>query len=435
VSLLSVFILCSLLDNAAAVNGSPDWYDDFDTFDTDKWEADAWLGGYNGEFHFYTGFTNRSKNLIIDNGSLLIQPDLTANYRMGSEFALGWKGVLGCGRKDPADANNNDCPTPGDTPILALNNPQTTTCDSPEPTMCSKQAGLPVERQGGPFKKPSKTYTVLPPVTSGNIRTKRAFKFGRLEIRAKLPRGDWLWPAIWLLPEDNVYGGWPMSGEIDIMESRGNKPNSCGPWQGSASFGSTLHFGPSIDKNAMLHTHTEASVSSGVSLSDDYHIYGLEWGEEGLYTYVDSPNNTVLLLNFTKKSFFQRGDSYEMVCYRRVAGKCTFWQPRWPAWSKTDPNPWLNSSNPNAAPFDQRFFLQMNVAVGGTGNPGFFPDLTCRNKPWSNADVKYGSNPIAEFLSAFSSWWPTWGGDVEHPEKGASRNASMSVDWVRYWEP
>jgi Glycosyl hydrolases family 16 len=45
----------------------------------------------------------------------------------------------------------------------------------------------------------------------------------RLEVEAKLPRGDWLWPAVWLLPEDDAYGQWPASGEIDMLESRGNR--------------------------------------------------------------------------------------------------------------------------------------------------------------------------------------------------------------------
>lgn len=44
-------------------------------------------------------------------------------------------------------------------------------------------------------------------------------------MRARLPRGDWLWPAIWMLPVRQDYGPWPMSGEIDIIESRGNDPS------------------------------------------------------------------------------------------------------------------------------------------------------------------------------------------------------------------
>ena len=49
-----------------------------------------------------------------------------------------------------------------------------------------------------------------------------AFTYGRVEARAKMPAGDWIWPAIWMMPVREVYGNWPTSGEIDIVESRGN---------------------------------------------------------------------------------------------------------------------------------------------------------------------------------------------------------------------
>ena len=66
--------------------------------------------------------------------------------------------------------------------------------------------------------------TVIPPVMSARIHTRDSYalKYGRVEISAKLPRGDWLWPALWMLPVDDAYGAWPRSGEIDIMEARGN---------------------------------------------------------------------------------------------------------------------------------------------------------------------------------------------------------------------
>jgi len=62
------------------------------------------------------------------------------------------------------------------------------------------------------------------PVMSGKLTTvnSHSMQYGRVEVRAKLPKGDWLWPAIWMLPRHNEYGEWPASGEIDIMESRGN---------------------------------------------------------------------------------------------------------------------------------------------------------------------------------------------------------------------
>ena len=62
--------------------------------------------------------------------------------------------------------------------------------------------------------------SIVNPVKSGRVNTKLGanIKYGRVEVEAKLPSGDWLWPAIWMLPTDAVYGSWPRSGEIDIME-------------------------------------------------------------------------------------------------------------------------------------------------------------------------------------------------------------------------
>lgn len=66
--------------------------------------------------------------------------------------------------------------------------------------------------------------TVINPVQSARLTTQNtaSIRYGRVEIRAKMPNGDWLWPAMWMLPTENVYGAWPLSGEIDLVESRGN---------------------------------------------------------------------------------------------------------------------------------------------------------------------------------------------------------------------
>ena len=63
------------------------------------------------------------------------------------------------------------------------------------------------------------------PIQSARLRTAKSFSFryGRLEVEAKMPKGDWLWPAVWLLPRYQKYGTWPQSGEIDLLESRGNE--------------------------------------------------------------------------------------------------------------------------------------------------------------------------------------------------------------------
>ena len=81
--------------------------------------------------------------------------------------------------------------------------------------------GNPCERTGSPTKP-------LPGVVSGKVTSqgKFAFTFGVLEARVRLPRGDWLWPAFWLLPNStDTYGWWPKSGELDVFEGRGNDPD------------------------------------------------------------------------------------------------------------------------------------------------------------------------------------------------------------------
>ena len=143
----------------------------------------------------------------------------------------------------------------------------------------------------------------LNPVKSASVRTAESFsfKYGRVEVRvhmhtthythshilththththtqvkAKLPRGDWLWPAIWMLPRWDAYGKWPSSGEIDIMESRGNAPSY--PPGGYDTFGSTLHWGPGwTDDPYQL---TTKSMKAPVDPTADFHVYGLVWNE------------------------------------------------------------------------------------------------------------------------------------------------------------
>jgi beta-glucanase (GH16 family) len=112
---------------------------------------------------------------------------------------------------------------------------------------------------------------------SGRVSTVNSVKvkYGRVEVRAKLPKGDWLWPAIWLMPVHNEYGPWPASGEIDVMESRGNVnyPKEFGG--GPESFGSTLHWGSDFYTNQYMKTHAEYSLKTGKTFADDFHTFGL----------------------------------------------------------------------------------------------------------------------------------------------------------------
>jgi beta-glucanase (GH16 family) len=170
--------------------------------------------------------------------------------------------------------------------------------------------------------------------TSARLRTRKTDKsalfnkaFGRFEFRAKLPTGKGVWPAIWLLPQDEKYGGWAASGEIDIMEARGQEPNKV--------LG-TLHYGSKWPGN----THTGKDfIFPDKGTIADFHVYALEWEPGEIRWYVDDQ------LYQTQNFWWSNSGGAK------------------PA-SETDLNPW-------PAPFDQPYYIILNVAVGGQflGNP------------------------------------------------------------------
>ncbi|CAM9110596.1 unnamed protein product [Discosporangium mesarthrocarpum] len=197
----------------------------FDTLDRGVWTLERTLeGGGNGEFQFYT---DHPSNVFVRNGMLHLKPGLfqdlgplRPNDQVSGEFPAMAIMTGGCQ------------PYPGCAELVVKN---CTAEGASASEACKKTGGSP---RGD----------IINPVTSGRVNTKGKFSFqyGRLEIRAKMPRGDWLWPALWLLPEDSVYGPWPRSGEIDLCEARGNNrsyvSNEGEPW-GINTFASTLHFG------------------------------------------------------------------------------------------------------------------------------------------------------------------------------------------------
>ncbi len=162
-------------------------------------------------------------------------------------------------------------------------------------------------------------YTSARLVTKG----KADWTYGRFEIRAILPKTRGLWPAMWLLPTDDTYGTWPNSGEIDVMELLGDNPYKL--------YG-TVHFGsPHASAGGIYTVPGEASVpQSGASFADGYHTFALEWEPKELRWYVDG------YLYFTASDWFTSSPKGQFP-----------------------------------APFDRRFYLLLNVAVGGVwpGNP------------------------------------------------------------------
>jgi Beta-glucanase/Beta-glucan synthetase len=145
-------------------------------------------------------------------------------------------------------------------------------------------------------------------------QNKKTFTYGRVDIRAKLPRGQGVWPALWMLGSNINTVGWPASGEIDIMELLG---------QDSTKVYETLHYGASLATHASKgNTYTSASPN----FSSQFHVFSMDWKQDTVKLYVD--NKLILAVN------------------------------------KSD-------VSPSPYPFNQPFFFIFNVAVGGNfpGNP------------------------------------------------------------------
>ena len=112
--------------------------------------------------------------------------------------------------------------------------------------------------------------------TSSRITTKskKTFKYGRIDIRARVPLGQGIWPALWMMPQDNVYGTWPKSGEIDIMELLGHEPTK---------LYATVHYGPGPGS-----TNISRNTVSPAALSNEFHVYSLIWEQDKMQFLLDN---------------------------------------------------------------------------------------------------------------------------------------------------
>src|SRR2546422_871060 len=148
--------------------------------------------------------------------------------------------------------------------------------------------------------------------TSARLKTQGLFSqaYGRFEARIKIPAGQGMWPAFWMLGNDITSNGWPKCGEIDIMENIGKEP---GIVHGSLHGPSTT--GPMSDATATC------NLSAGQNFADDFHLYAVEWQPGTVCFYVNSN-----------------------LCAK-------FNSSQWPAGGT-----WV---------FDRPFFIILNVAVGG----------------------------------------------------------------------
>ncbi|RPE05408.1 carbohydrate-binding protein [Chitinophaga lutea] len=158
-------------------------------------------------------------------------------------------------------------------------------------------------------KKDFPNGTTTEPWSSARVisQNKMDFVYGKVEVRAKLPKAKGSWPAIWLMPTTSAYGGWPKSGEIDIMEHVGNN---------LGKVMSTVH----TQNNNWTNGGHLSATRSLTDAHTAYHVYGLEWSPDSLMFTVDGVH---------------------LYTYRNP---------------HTDWKDW---------PFDQKFHIILNVAIGG----------------------------------------------------------------------
>nr|ABJ15796.1 endo-beta-1,3-glucanase [Paenibacillus sp. CCRC 17245] len=157
------------------------------------------------------------------------------------------------------------------------------------------------------------------PYTSGRLWTSPTFtkQYGRFEASIKLPEGEGLWPAFWMMPKDSKYGVWASSGELDIMEVRGRLPEESS---------GTIHYGKPWPNNKS--TGTDYHFPAGQSISSGFHTYAVEWEPGEIRWYVDG-------------NLFQKVDE-------------------WSSEGAGQPDKYAFP-----APFDQPFYIILNLAVGG----------------------------------------------------------------------
>ncbi|GAB0134961.1 hypothetical protein EsDP_00003313 [Epichloe bromicola] len=337
------------------------YQDNFATLDKTVWSHEVQLSGFGSGSFDWT--TTDEKNSYVDSKGLHIVPTLT---------------------NETTPITNHD---------LYANY----TLDLIRDGSCTSKANFSCITTSDPVKG-----SMIPPIRSARLSTKgkKSIRYGRVEVVAKLPRGDWIWPAIWMMPEDSVYGPWPRSGEIDIMESRGNSRDY--PEGGRNHYYGTLHWGPTAEKDGYWRT-TQAKKLRRGDYSRGFHTYGIQWTPNYIYFYIDSRIHQILFIGFKPDL-----PLYDLGGFSRMAENSTLLA-----------NPWARSNATNGnAPFDQKFYLILNVAVGSQN--GWFLDHV-GDKPW----IDKAKNAQWTFWDAANKWLPTWG---QGDERG------MTVRSVKMWQ-
>ncbi|EIW67677.1 hypothetical protein TREMEDRAFT_33305, partial [Tremella mesenterica DSM 1558] len=338
--------------------------DDFSNgIDPSLWTHEVRLDGYDhGEFEWTTSSSNNS---FTQDGILYLVPTLTSDQ-------LGVEAI---------------------TNGYTLNLTADGTCTSTNVSQCVAISN-------------SSRLTVINPVQSARLTTRNSvsLKYGKVEVKARFPTGDWLWPSITLLPVNETYGAWPRSGQIDILTARGN--NASYPNRGVDYAQSDLHWGPDTDLDRLYLTWGYREQRR-TYYNQKWHTFGLEWNDKFMWTYIDSRVSQVISLRFNKESFWKRGN-FPSTITNTTTGDV-----------QKLINPWIQSEN-NVAPFDQPFYLVLSLGVGGTD--GWFPDGE-GGKPW----LDDSGTSMSDFWLAKGKWWAqNWSSDPTV--------RGFGIDSVKMWQ-
>jgi beta-glucanase (GH16 family) len=130
--------------------------------------------------------------------------------------------------------------------------------------------------------------------TSGSINTlgKASFQYGRIEVRAKVPQGRGVWPAIWMMGVNRAEVGWPRCGEIDIMEYVGKDPHR---------IHANNHFAYPRNKNKAVHKSAGGGKITIREPYKNFHVYAIEWNEKEIRFFVDEERYATFNLDLAGK--------------------------------------------------------------------------------------------------------------------------------------
>ncbi|XP_073991633.1 uncharacterized protein isoform X2 [Rhodnius prolixus] len=219
------------------------------------------------------------------------------------------------------------------------------------------------------------TFSILPPIESTRITTKDAitFKYGMIQVRAKLPLGDWIVPEIWLEPKRKLYGPSYASGRIRIAMARGNKNLLAGDQDiGNRQLESGILMG--VGENIRGRTIIRDKIDGW---HKHFHNYTLMWTPDNLQFLVDGQHEESIMNPGATLADLVEFDENTAITWR---------------------------TGTKIAPFDQEFYLSLGISVGGMRD---FPDESTsagHEKPWRNMAVK----AMLNFWQDRHHWRNSW---------------------------